>query len=61
MPDYSVRLNKVNSPLAPLNVQRQSTTFQCVKAANNLPQSLGLLMFAYKIKLEYIRTHVRNV
>ena len=52
-PDYSVRLNELNYPLTRLNVYRQSTVFQCVKAINNLRESIDLPVSAYKQKVEY--------
>ena len=60
MYNYGVRLYKLNYPLTRLNIQRQSTVFQCVKAVNNLPQSIDLPMSAYKLKLEYKKHILRT-
>ena len=46
------RVNKQNYPITYLNVQNQSTIFQCAKDVNNLPQFFDLPMSAHKLKLE---------
>lgn len=50
---YNVRAVKLNYPPTRLEINRQSTIFQCVRVFNELPENFELSMSSFKLKMDF--------